>query len=62
MIDESISRLISRPELESVFVGAKTHKNFWEKDDNGNWIRLRDWMSEYSSRQIRRTIVREILD
>ncbi len=58
-IDESISRLISRPELESVFVGAKTHKNFWEKDDNGNWIRLRDWMSEYSSRQIRRTIVRE---
>ena len=58
-IDESISRLISRPELESVFVGAKTHKNFWEKDNSGNWIRLRDWMSEYSSRQVRRTIVRE---
>ena len=58
-IDESISRLVSRPELESVFVGAKTHKNFWEKDNNGDWIRLRDWMSEYASRQVRRTIVRE---
>ena len=37
----------------------KTHKNFWEKDKNGKWIRLREWMATYSSRQIRTPIVRE---
>lgn len=45
--------------IESVFMGYKTHKNFWELDKKGNWKRLKPWMSKYSSRQIRRTIVRE---
>ena len=30
-IDQAIDTLIKCPELESVFVGYKTHKNFWEK-------------------------------
>jgi hypothetical protein len=51
--------LRNRPELESVFSGHSTHKNFWEKDINGKWIRLRPWMSNYSSRQVRQAIVRE---
>ena len=40
------------------FSGYKTHKNFWEKL-KGNWVRLRGWMKNYSSRQIRRYIIRE---
>ena len=28
-------------------------------EKNGKWVRLRKWMSKYSSRQIRRKIIRE---
>ena len=45
--------------LESAFVGLSTHKNFWEQSDDGTWHRLRDWMKVYSSRQVRRRVVRE---
>ena len=45
--------------IESVFMAYKTHKNFWELQKNGEWKRIRSWMSKYSSRQIRKTIVRE---
>ena len=58
-IKDAVSILEENKELESVFVGHNTHKNFWEKDDSGSWIRLRDWMSLYSSRQIRKPVVRE---
>tara|TARA_A100001035_G_C27694325_1_gene459357 strand:- start:103 stop:816 length:714 start_codon:yes stop_codon:yes gene_type:complete len=58
-IKEAVDILINNPKIESVFSGHKTHKNFWEKDKNGKWIRLRDWMATYSSRQIRTPIVRE---
>jgi len=58
-IRQCVQKLQDNPCLESVFVGYKTHKNFWEKQDDGTWKRLRDWMSVYSSRQIRRLVVRE---
>ncbi len=58
-IKEAVDILINNPKIESAFSGHKTHKNFWEKDKNGKWIRLRDWMATYSSRQIRTPIVRE---
>ena len=58
-IEKAISILKDSPDLESVFVGHKTHKNFWEKNDEGYWQRLRPWMAEYSSRQVRRFVVRE---
>jgi CMP-N,N'-diacetyllegionaminic acid synthase len=58
-IDEAVDRLAKSPELESVFVGHETHKNFWERREDGSWTRLRSWMSNYSSRQIRRAVVRE---
>lgn len=57
-IDECIVRLIETPSLESVFVGYKTTKNYWEKSEN-KWTRVKDWMKFYSSRQIRKSIVRE---
>ncbi len=58
-IKQAVMTLDENPELESVFVGHKTHKNFWEQQEDGSWKRLREWMSIYSSRQIRRSIVRE---
>jgi CMP-N,N'-diacetyllegionaminic acid synthase len=48
--------------IDSVFVGTKTHKNFWQtkkKSKNSRWKRLKNFMKKYSSRQIRKTIVRE---
>ena len=30
-IDQCIKKLINNKKIESVFVGYKTHKNFWEK-------------------------------
>ncbi len=58
-IGEAVTKLRQNPELESVFSGHATHKNYWEKDDDGNWVRIRPWMSNYSSRQIRKKIIRE---
>ena len=37
----------------------KPIKNFWERNNEGKWERLKPWMKVYSSRQVRQTIVRE---
>jgi CMP-N,N'-diacetyllegionaminic acid synthase len=58
-IIQAVNMLKSSPDLESVFVGYQTHKNFWEQQDDDSWSRVRTWMADYSSRQIRRSIVRE---
>jgi CMP-N,N'-diacetyllegionaminic acid synthase len=58
-ISLAVKILVDRPEVESVFSGHETHKNFWEKNDDGAWVRLRPWMADYNSRQVRRLIVRE---
>ncbi len=58
-LDEAISIMLKNHTLESVFSGHKTHKNFWQKDQTGKWERLQNWMEEYSSRQIRKSVVRE---
>ncbi len=58
-IREVVKRLHENPNLESVFVGYKTHKNFWEERVNGGYDRIKDWMKNYSSRQIRKPIYRE---
>ena len=57
-IADAVNLLASNPDLESVFSGHRTHKNFWE-EENGHWTRLRPWMSTYSSRQIRKSVIRE---
>lgn len=58
-ITQAVSKLRFNPDLESVFVGHETHKNFWEKQEDGTWERVKPWMASYSSRQVRRAIVRE---
>tara|TARA_B110000259_G_C13965209_1_gene382360 strand:- start:111 stop:818 length:708 start_codon:yes stop_codon:yes gene_type:complete len=57
-ITKSVKMLKLNKELESVFSGHKTHKNFWELKNN-KWVRLKSWMRNYSSRQVRKHIVRE---
>ncbi len=58
-IADCVDALRGDASLESAFVGLSTHKNYWEQSEDGSWVRLRDWMKVYSSRQIRRRIVRE---
>lgn len=58
-LEIGINKIINNPNLESVFVGYKTHKNYWEQNDKGKWLRLKKWMRTYSSRQIRKSIYRE---
>ena len=58
-IDECVTNLIDNPLTESVFIGYKTTKNYWELNENNKWCRVKQWMRLYSSRQIRKYIVRE---
>lgn len=58
-IIKAVNILKNKPSVESVFAGYKTHKNYWEKNSNGNWKRLKNWMSVYKSRQVRKNVVRE---
>jgi len=58
-ISDCVAALRADANLESAFVGLSTHKNYWEEAEDGSWVRLRDWMKIYSSRQIRRRVVRE---
>ena len=57
-IDQCIEYLYSHKNIDSAFYGYKTSKNYWELN-KGKWTRLKKWMRVYSSRQIRKTIVRE---
>lgn len=57
-ISIAISKMQEDQNLESVFAAYKTTKNFWS-NESGSWQRVKPWMSEYSSRQIRDAIYRE---
>jgi len=56
-IDEAVRRLVERPDLETVFVGLRTHKNFWRKVD-GTFVKLAADIP-YGSRQTREPLYRE---
>jgi CMP-N,N'-diacetyllegionaminic acid synthase len=58
-ITEGVNKMMNNPNLESVFSGHATHKNYWEQQSDGSWERVKGWMKDYSSRQIRREIIRE---
>ena len=59
-IDQGIEFLTNNPNYDSFFVANKTHKNYWQYDENlSRYSRLANWMSVYSSRQIRKPIFRE---
>lgn len=57
-IENGITKMINNPKLDSVFVGYETHKNYWEYK-NQKWVRVKNWMKKYSSRQVRNKIYRE---
>ncbi|MBJ7549968.1 cytidylyltransferase domain-containing protein [Marinomonas ostreistagni] len=58
-IKEAITTLVNNPEIESAFAVHKTTKNYWHKNEEGEWERVLPWMREYSSRQIRNKTYRE---
>ena len=58
-LEEAVKTLKDSPNLESVFSGYATHKNYWHRTEAGNYERVLPSMWEYSSRQIRKAIWRE---
>ena len=56
-LDEAVRRLLARPELDTVFVGLRTHKNFWRRVGS-DWVRLAADIP-YGSRQHREPLLRE---
>lgn len=58
-IAECVNRLKADDSLETVFVANKTHKNFWSRNEDGEWQRVFDWMAVYGPRQTRKPLFRE---
>ena len=58
-ITRAVELLRQRPELESAFAAAKTHKNFWYREKSGELKRVFDWMAVYGPRQTRTPVYRE---
>ncbi len=58
MIDECVSVLLERPEVDSAFMGLAVHKNFWRKV-NGKYVRLADDIPYGQRRQEREPLFRE---
>lgn len=56
-LDEAVRRLMARPDLDTVFVGLRTHKNFWRRV-GATWVRLAADIP-YGSRQQREPLLRE---
>lgn len=56
MLEETIGRLLANPELDTVFVGHPTHKNFWGKALEGY---RRITTGEEKVRQIKEPVYRE---
>lgn len=57
MIEEVITRLLERDDLDSAFVAYTTHKNFWRKID-GKYVRLAPDIN-YGPRQKKEPLYRE---
>lgn len=53
MIRECVHRLAAHPELDTVFSGYKTHKNYWHRTPEG-FQRLAPALATYTSRQSRK--------
>lgn len=58
-IKQAVNLLKDQPHIESVFSATATHKNYWQKSEEGNWERILPWMAQYSNRQVRKKIYRE---
>ena len=58
-ITRAIESLENDSTLDSVFAASPTHKNYWQKDNNGKLRRVLKEMAFYSSRQEKKPIYRE---
>ena len=58
-ITDAIERLENNNSLDSVFAASPTHKNYWQKDNNGRFKRVLREMEVYSSRKEKKPIFRE---
>ena len=58
-ITRAIEKLENNKAIESVFSAHPTHKNFWQKDEDGQLKRVTGKMEVYSSRQEKEPIYRE---
>lgn len=58
-IAQAVEVLTGNPDLESAFAAHETTKNYWYKNNTGQWERVLPWMREYSSRQVREKTYRE---
>ena len=56
-VDEAIEVLLNNPDIDSAFIGCKTHKNYW-KFDNGEYVRTSPF-TKYGPRQGKQPIFRE---
>ncbi len=57
MLQETVQKILSDPNLDSVFVVTKTHKNYWRRVD-GKMVRLAPDL-QYGPRQKREPLYRE---
>ena len=53
-VDEAIEALLKDPKVDSAFVGCKSFKNYWKKE-NGKWVRSSPF-SAYMARQKKEAI------
>ena len=58
MIDDCIEKLIENPQLDSVFMGLKKHKNYWRYVD-GQYVRIAADIDPSAPRQLKEPIFRE---
>ena len=59
-VNRGVKFLSENSNLESYFPGRSIFKNFWQQQEGGaNYIRLAEFMRQYSSRQQKRPIYRE---
>tara|TARA_B100001057_G_scaffold454580_1_gene500465 strand:- start:396 stop:1130 length:735 start_codon:yes stop_codon:yes gene_type:complete len=58
-ITSAVEKLENNTALDSVFAAFRTHKNFWQKNENGKLKRVLKKMEVYSSRQEKEPIYRE---
>ena len=58
-ITRAVTMMREDDTLETVFVANKTHKNFWYRNEHGEWRRVFDWMAVYGPRQTRTPLFRE---
>ncbi len=59
LIERGVTFLEENENIDSYFTGYSDTKNYWELEEIGEFKRVKTWMREYSSRQMRPSLIRE---